>query len=182
MHQVLYTPWRYAYITGDKTAEAAQSGAAQSGAVQSGAAQSEGCFFCAAEQASDDPERLVVHRSEHHLVLLNRHPYNSGHLMVAPRVHASSPSDVTGEALAEFWPLVLRVRDVLQEVYSPHGFNLGMNLGSAAGAGVPGHFHFHLVPRWQGDCNFMGAVGDVRLVPEDPLEARRRLRRLFAET
>lgn len=167
MHRVLFTPWRYAYIAGEK--ELAEG------------AEVEPCFFCAAARSSDDPERLVVYRAVHHLVILNRHPYSSGHLMVAPFEHAASPSDVTDEARAEFWPLVLRVRGVLAEVYSPHGMNLGMNLGSAAGAGVPGHFHFHLVPRWRGDSNFMGVVGDVRLVPENPLEARERIRKAFAK-
>lgn len=162
MHQVLFTPWRYAYITGEKQPAAAE------------------CFFCAAARDRDDPERLVVYRSEHHLVLLNRHPYSSGHLMVAPLVHVDSPDAVDEAARAELWPLVLRARAVLERAYSPHGFNLGMNLGSAAGAGVPGHFHFHLVPRWHGDSNFMATVGGVRLVPEDPLAACARLRRLFA--
>ena len=167
MHQVLFTPWRYAYITGEKNAAEE--------------AEDAGCFFCAAARSSDDPERLVVHRSAHHLVILNRHPYCSGHLMVAPLFHAASPSELSDDGQAEFWPLVLRVKDVLAEAYSPHGFNLGTNLGSAAGAGVPGHFHFHLVPRWRGDSNFMGVVGGVRLVPEDPLEARARIREVFAK-
>ena len=166
MHQVLFTPWRYAYITG----ETKETGGAE-----------ESCFLCAAASAGDEPERLVVHRTEHHLVMLNRHPYTSGHVMVAPLAHVASPADAGEAAKAELWPLVLHVQEVLEEAYAPHGFNLGMNLGSAAGAGVPGHCHFHLVPRWQGDSNFMGAIGDVRLVPEDPLAARERLRRLFAE-
>ncbi len=163
MRQVLFTPWRHAYITGVTKPT-----------------DDEGCFFCAAVCASDDPEHLVVFRSEHHLVMLNRYPYNSGHLMVAPLSHAATPAQVSPEARAEFWPLVLRVQSVLEEAYSPHGFNLGMNLGRAAGAGVPGHFHFHLVPRWRNDSNFLGVVGDVRLVPEEPLAARDRLRPLFA--
>lgn len=167
MRQVLFTPWRYAYITGEKEA--------------AGSSEAEECFFCAAARAPDEPERLVVHRSAHHLVILNRHPYSSGHLMVAPLAHAASPSEASEPARAEFWPLVLQVRDMLEEAYAPHGFNLGMNLGSAAGAGVPGHFHFHVVPRWRGDSNFMGVVGDVRLIPEEPLAARERLRKLFAK-
>jgi len=162
LHQVLFTPWRYAYITGEQKPAA------------------DACFLCAAAQASEEPERLVVHRTAHHLVLLNRHPYSSGHLMVAPLVHAGCPEMAAPAARAELWPLVLRVRAVLERAYAPDGFNLGINLGSAAGAGVPGHFHFHVVPRWRGDSNFMAAIGDVRLVPEDPLAARERLRRLFA--
>ncbi len=166
MHQVLYTPWRYAYITGDES--------------ERGTPEAPGCFFCAAARAGDRPERLVVHRTRHHLVMLNRYPYSSGHLMVAPLDHVASPEDASEEAVAELWPLVLRARAVLEEAYSPDGMNLGMNLGAAAGAGVPGHFHFHLVPRWRDDSNFMGVVGGVRLVPEDPLAAREKLRRLFA--
>lgn len=163
MHQVLFTPWRYAYITGENKPAAADA-----------------CFLCAAVDASDEPQRLVVHRTAHHLVLLNRHPYSSGHLMVAPLAHVGSPDDAAPAARAELWPLVLRVRGVLERAYAPDGFNLGMNLGSAAGAGAPEHFHFHVVPRWRGDSNFLAVVGDVRLVPEDLLAAREKLCRLFA--
>ncbi len=163
MRQVLFTPWRSAYITGVNEPK------------------DEGCFFCAAARASDEPEHLVVYRSEHHLVMLNRYPYTSGHLMVAPLTHTATPAEASGDALAEFWPLVLRSQSVLEQAYEPHGMNLGMNLGRAAGAGVPRHFHFHLVPRWRNDSNFLGVVGDVRLVPEEPLAARERLRRLFVE-
>ena len=167
MHQVLFTPWRYAYITG-QTQDAVAVG---------------DCFFCAAARAGvDEEEHLVVYRSEFHLVVLNRHPYNSGHLMIAPLVHLASPEEAEPAARAELWPLVLKSQEILREAYTPHGMNLGMNLGSAAGAGVPGHWHFHLVPRWQGDANFMGVVGDVRLVPEEPEAACRRLRRFFAQS
>jgi len=158
--QQLFTPWRYAYIT----ASSAESG----------------CFFCAAAQGPEDPEGLVVHATRHHLVMLNLHPYANGHLMVAPLAHAASPDESPPEAQAEFWPLVLRCRRVLLEAYHPHGFNLGMNLGSPAGAGVPGHFHFHIVPRWTGDTNFMTVLAEVRLIPEDLRHSRERLRALFA--
>jgi len=164
VRQVLFTPWRYAYITGQETEKVAEPG----------------CFFCAAARDSDDPQRLVVYRSEHFLVMLNRHPYSSGHLLVAPLDHRASPDDDPAAAQAALWPLVLRVQRVLQDAYAPHGFNVGVNLGSAAGAGVPGHWHLHVVPRWRGDSNFMGAIGDVRLVPEDLDAAHARLRRLFA--
>ena len=165
MHQVLFTPWRNAYVSGQgKTVNKPDNN---------------GCFFCAAAQDSDPPENLVVHRTAHHLVMLNRHPYNSGHLMVAPLEHTGDPAAASPAASGEFWSVILKAREVLAEAYSPDGFNLGMNLGSAAGAGVPGHFHFHLVPRWQGDANFMGVVGDVRLVPEDLADAHLRLRRIF---
>lgn len=157
--EILFTPWRYSYITQQ--------------------APDPGCFFCAAARNPDDPEGLVVHTGRHHLVMLNRHPYSNGHLMVAPFEHLSSPQESDGEAQAEFWPLVLECQRVLGETYSPHGFNLGMNVGAPAGAGVPGHFHFHLVPRWNGDTNFMTVLAEVRLVPEDLRQSRDRLRASF---
>jgi ATP adenylyltransferase len=159
--QQLFTPWRYAYITG--TSDDA------------------GCFFCASADQPDDPEGLVVHRARHHLVMLNLHPYSNGHLMVAPLEHFASPQESSPEAQAEFWPLALRTQRVLAEAYRPHGFNLGMNLGAPAGAGVPGHFHFHIVPRWNGDTNFMTVLAEVRLIPEDLRHSRERLRALFAK-
>jgi len=153
--QTLFTPWRFSYIT-DQNRPA-------------------GCFFCAAAADPVDPERLVVHRTSRFQVVMNRYPYTNGHLMVAPVAHLSSPSGLDAEGRAEFWPLVMLCQEILEETYTPDGFNLGLNLGKAAGAGVPGHFHFHLVPRWEGDTNFMTVVGGVRLVPEDPLEVRKRL-------
>lgn len=146
--ETLFTPWRYDYIKSDRTNEA------------------EECFFCAAAAEPDDPERLVVHLAEHHLVMLNRHPYTNGHLMVAPRSHVAAPELAPPAARAELLPLVLLARQAVTEAYGPDGFNLGMNLGRAGGAGVPDHYHFHVVPRWQGDTNFMGVVAGVRLVPE----------------
>jgi ATP adenylyltransferase len=117
--------------------------------------------------------------AKHHLVMLNLHPYSNGHLMVAPLAHVASPEESAAEAREEFWPLVLRSLRVLKQACSPHGFNLGMNLGTPAGAGVPGHYHFHLVPRWNGDTNFMTVLAEVRLVPEDLGQTRDRLRALF---
>ena len=156
----LFTPWRYSYI------------------IATG--QDEDCFFCAATIDLDDPERLVVHVADHHIVMLNRHPYSNGHLMVAPRRHVPQPHDCDVAAQAEFWPLVLRTQQVIEQVCHPHGMNLGLNLGRAAGAGVPGHFHFHLVPRWTADTNFMSVLGDVRLVPEDLMAQWRKFRSAFA--
>ena len=158
--QTLFTPWRYTYITQSKEAAAE-------------------CFFCAAARRPEDPESLVVWTAGHHLVMLNLHPYSSGHLMVAPLEHLASPQESDAEARAEFWPLVLTAHRTLAAAYSPDGFNLGMNLGAPAGAGVPGHFHFHVVPRWAGDTNFMTVLAEVRLVPEDLRPSRERLRALF---
>jgi ATP adenylyltransferase len=159
----LFTPWRYAYITANPPSP------------------EEDCFFCAAGREPEDPERLVVAMARHHVVMLNRHPYSSGHLMIAPLAHHASPQDSAAEARDEFWPLVLKVQRVLAGACRPHGFNLGMNLGAPAGAGVPGHFHFHIVPRWAGDTNFMTVLAEVRLVPEDLGQTRERLRALFQQ-
>lgn len=156
----LYTPWRYDWIT-DQAPEP-------------------GCFLCRAAEEPDDPERLVVHVAEHHLVMLNRYPYSNGHLMVAPRLHLASPREAAAPGRVELWPVMLKAQAVLTRVYSPGGFNFGMNLGRAAGAGVPDHFHFHVVPRWSGDTNFMTVVGGVRLVPEELGAAWARLRAAFA--
>jgi ATP adenylyltransferase len=158
--ETLFTPWRYAYITAAK--------------------QDSGCFLCAAAAAPTEAERLVVHATRWHVVLLNRHPYSNGHLMVAPREHAASPRMVGREAQLELWPLVLLAQQALESAYHPDGFNIGLNLGRVAGAGVPDHFHVHLVPRWNGDTNFMTAVGGTRLVPETLEQTRERLLPLFA--
>ena len=163
--QTLFTPWRYDYIKG----KGPEAGGAE-----------EGCFLCAAAREPDDPERLVVHVAAHHLVMLNRHPYTNGHLMIAPLRHVASPGETTREEAAELWPLVLEAQRVLAEDCEPDGFNLGINLGAAAGAGVPDHFHFHVVPRWGGDTNFMGVVAGVRMVPQALDETRGRLRERFA--
>lgn len=158
--QALFTPWRYSYITAPSSGSSA-------------------CFFCAAAEAPDEPERLVVATTPHHVVLLNRHPYSNGHLLLAPRAHVDAPEAASAEAQAELWPLVLRAKAVLARLYRPDGFNVGANLGRCAGAGVPQHFHLHVVPRWQGDTSFMSVIGDTRLVPEDLDETRERLRPLF---
>lgn len=163
--QQLFTPWRYRYISSPRSATDPADPAC--------------CFLCAAAAGPEDPESLVVDRAAHHLVLLNLHPYANGHLMVAPLAHRASPLDSTAAEAAEFWPLVLRCQRVLQQAYGPDGLNLGANLGQAAGAGVPGHFHFHLVPRWMGDTNFMATLAEVRLIPEDLRQTRDRLRALF---
>lgn len=158
---VLFTPWRYSYITGNHSDEP--------------------CFFCRAAEDPDDPERLVVFRGETCQVLINLHPYTNGHLMVAPLAHIGSPEDAGAQTGSELWSLIWRSKRVLERTYQPAGFNVGFNLGSLAGAGVPGHFHCHVVPRWAGDTNFMGVVAGVRLIPEDPAEVWRRLRGQFED-
>lgn len=137
----------------------------------------DGCVFCRAG-TTDDP--LVVHRGTDAYVILNLFPYNNGHVMVVPRRHIASLGDATADELSELITLVRDTERVLTTAYAPHGINVGLNLGRAAGAGVADHLHVHLVPRWTGDTNFMGVVGGVRVIPEDPGEACARLRPYFA--
>lgn len=145
----LWTPWRMDYIDRLSERDAPQ-----------------GCFLCryAAEPAADRANH-VVWRSPRTLTLLNRFPYTSGHLLIAPTVHQPTPAELDEPTLTE---LALRLRDaqrVLQKAFAPQGFNIGMNLGRCAGAGLPDHAHWHIVPRWSGDTNFMPVLGDVRMIP-----------------
>jgi ATP adenylyltransferase len=128
------------------------------------------CIFCAALASSDDRQNLVVHRGERAYVILNAFPYASGHAMVAPARHVGGIEEATPEELTEIMTLVGRVIRALRTEYRPHGFNLGVNQGRAAGAGMPDHVHVHVVPRWEGDNSFMPVVGETRVLPES-LEA-----------
>jgi ATP adenylyltransferase len=159
--KTLFAPWRYQFISKPKTDTA--------------------CFLCDAASEPEDADRLVVHGEEHFVVVLNRYPYNNGHIMVAPRAHVAEPESLGAESVAAFWPLVIRCKRVLERVYHPDGLNLGMNLGSAAGAGLQGHMHLHLVPRWEGDVNFMTALGEARVIPEDLQTTRQRLVAAFQQ-
>ena len=138
-----------------------------------------GCVFCDAPRLSD-PESLVVHSGTRCYIVLNLYPYNNGHLMVVPYRHVATLSGLTTDELQELARLTQRAETVLQEAYQPHGMNIGINLGKPAGAGVIEHVHVHLVPRWNGDTNFMTVVGEVRVLPEDLAETVRRLRPMFA--
>ncbi len=138
-----------------------------------------GCIFCNALEKTDDSDNLIVMRGEHAFVILNKFPYTSGHLMVAPFTHQASLEDLDPAIRAEIMELVTHCMRILRKVYHPQAFNLGANIGEAAGAGVPGHVHFHIVPRWNGDTNFMSAVGGVRVLPEDLEDTYRRIREAF---
>lgn len=137
-----------------------------------------GCIFC---QALDLPGQatLVVYRGERAFVILNLYPYNNGHLMVVPRRHIAALAEAEPEELQELMALTQRAEMALTEAYQPHGLNVGLNLGRAAGAGVADHLHIHLVPRWSGDTNFMTVVSEVRVLPETLEETARRLRPIF---
>jgi ATP adenylyltransferase len=136
-----------------------------------------GCVFCQAlAQPQDGEENLIVTRGEKAFVILNRFPYTSGHLMILPYLHAPRLEDLDPETRAEMMELVSRGSQVLQEIYNPQGFNIGINMGEAAGAGIEEHIHIHIVPRWSGDTNFMTAVGETRVVPEPLDETYRRVK------
>jgi ATP adenylyltransferase len=156
----LYSPWRYGYVTSAST-------------------PAPGCIFCqAVSGGADDP--LVVARGTHAYVILNLFPYNSGHLMVVPVRHVGSLGELAAGELTEIAGLTQRAERAITEVYAPHGLNIGVNLGKAAGAGVADHLHVHLVPRWSGDTNFMSVVGSVRVLPEEVPVSAERLRPVFA--
>ncbi len=126
------------------------------------------CVFCVAVSDGDDDEAmLVLHRGTHAYVIMNRYPYNNGHIMVVPYAHVPRLTDLAPEVSAEIVQLTSRTQDIIQQKMNPHGFNLGMNQGSAAGAGIEEHLHMHLVPRWIGDTNFMPAIGETRVIPQD---------------
>jgi ATP adenylyltransferase len=138
-----------------------------------------GCIFCNALAKPDGPENLIVMRREHAFIILNKYPYTSGHVMVAPNEHQPSLELLDAPIRAEMMELVSQSIVILRQVYNPQGFNVGANIGVAAGAGVPGHVHIHIVPRWAGDTNFMSTVGDVRVLPETLDETYRRTREAF---
>jgi ATP adenylyltransferase len=150
----LWAPWRLEYVQ-----HADEQG---------------GCVFCTAA-GGDDQEGLVVHRGERAFALLNRYPYSSGHLMVAPYRHGSGFDSLDEVEALEVHRLAVQAIEALQSVYSPDGFNVGWNLGRIAGAGIVDHGHVHVVPRWSGDTNFMPVLADVRVIPEHLTETRRRL-------
>ena len=151
----LWAPWRLEY-------------------VQSAGKQDDGCFFCRAAEG-DDEDHLVVHRGERAFVLLNKFPYASGHLLVAPYRHGPGFDDLDdGEAL-EVHRLAAQGLDALAAVYKPEGFNLGWNIGRIAGAGIPDHVHLHVVPRWGGDTNFMPVLAAVKVIPEHLTATRQKL-------
>ena len=126
------------------------------------------CIFCAAFQnPASDEKNFVLHRAAHNFIILNLYPYISGHLMIAPNAHLSAFGSAPKETTDEMMDLAKRCQTALREVYDPDGFNLGMNLGRAAGAGVADHFHLHIMPRWNGDTNFMSTVGETRVLSED---------------
>ena len=137
------------------------------------------CVLCRSLESAGEKDSLLVHAAPLSFVVMNLYPYNSGHVMVAPRRHVGTLLDATPEELAEIMALTRRLESVMAEVYRPDGLNVGMNLGRAAGAGVPDHIHLHVVPRWNGDTNYMTVAGQTRVIPEDPVQAAATLRERF---
>lgn len=156
----LWTPWRSTYMKSSK--------------------QASGCIFCDAISRDEDKETLIAYRGQHTFVILNRYPYTSGHLMIAPYAHISSLNEATQEALDEMMSLTRQAERVLAEGYHPDGMNLGMNLGRAAGAGIADHIHLHVLPRWNGDANFMTTVADTRIIPESLDDTYSKIKQGFA--
>ena len=155
----LWSPWRYEYV--------------------STAAEQESCVLCVGDETARDAQKLILHRGERSFVILNLFPYTSGHLMVTPFAHIGTLTGVDRETLDEMTGFSRRAVEVLEEVYRPEGFNLGMNLGKCAGAGVRDHIHYHVVPRWCGDTNFMTVTGETCLLPEDIRATYEKLKPLF---
>lgn len=166
----LWTPWRYQYI--------------------SQAGETEECIFCLAGRAENrefaagghDHSRLVVHRGDGCFVVLNRFPYTSGHVMVVPYEHLATLEALPDSTAIEMMRLAQRTETILRKLYRPEGLNLGINLGKCAGAGVAGHVHLHVLPRWTGDANFMSVVGETRVLPEDLETSWQKLSRAYQET
>lgn len=156
----LWTPWRYQYVT---TAD-----------------KLEGCPFCHKRDIGDDRKALIVHRAQHCFIILNLFPYTSGHAMIVPYDHIDSLQKLTPEAANEMMELTRRMETVLRKLYNPDGINLGMNLGKAAGAGVAGHIHMHILPRWVADASFMTTVSETRVLPEDLETTWRRMKEAFS--
>jgi ATP adenylyltransferase len=145
--------------------------------AESGRTSAAECVFCAIVASTDSVEdRLIIHEGDLVVVLLNAYPYASGHLMVMPRRHVRDLEELTAEEEAELWPAVRRGVSALKAAYQPDGCNVGLNLGRAGGAGIPGHLHVHAVPRWVGDTNFMTVTASVRVLPESLPDSARRLR------
>ena len=143
------------------------------------AGKGSGCVFCDALKLKDDSESLIVHRGYQNFVILNRYPYNNGHIMIAPYEHKASPLEVAPIVLQEMMELFQKSIRALTQVYQPHGFNTGMNLGRSAGAGIEEHYHLHIVPRWNGDTSFMSTLAETRVIPEDFVTTLTKLKPLF---
>lgn len=144
----LWAPWRMKYI---KDMEAHEN---------------EGCVFCSLPQNGDDKKVYILYRGRKNYVVMNKYPYNNGHLLIVPYLHTGEQNDLDDSSALELWKLTGKCKKVLEKAFNPDGFNIGMNVGRVAGAGIEQHIHMHIVPRWNGDTNFMPVVGDVKVVSQ----------------
>jgi len=160
-HEQIWAPWRLAYLK-QPSPEPQEDLRALS--FLPGADQE--CFLCQGVADPANPARHVIHHDQQTLTVLNRYPYNNGHLLVAPRRHCARLDDLAVEEQTGLVPTIARMIGLLERVLRPEGFNVGLNLGRAAGAGLPGHLHWHIVPRWSGDTNFMPSVASVKVIPQ----------------
>ncbi|GBC91003.1 AP-4-A phosphorylase [bacterium HR14] len=163
MRERLWAPWRLQYVS------------------NAGKTAGEGCIFCTKPAEQQDAENLILWRSTYCFALLNLYPYTSGHTMVAPYRHTADIADLTPDESLDLWQLMQKCVRAIQQVYKPDGFNIGFNLGRAAGAGIEGHLHLHIVPRWHGDTNFMTTIGEVRVLPESLEQTYARLKTALEE-
>ncbi|BCR04800.1 HIT family hydrolase [Desulfuromonas versatilis] len=157
----LWAPWRMEYIQGDGSPEA-------------------GCIFCVRDLAGEDEKRLILARGEHAFVIMNKFPYTNGHLMVAPYRHTAELGELSEAEILEMHRMLAFSQRALTQCMAPQGFNIGLNLGRTAGAGIEDHLHMHLVPRWNGDTNFMPVFADVRVIPQHLEATYRHLSRCFS--
>ena len=156
--ELLWAPWRVEYILGKK---------------------SDGCMFCKKIKEKRDKDNLILHRAERTLVMMNRYPYNNGHLLVCPYKHSRDLEGLDEEEIKDLLSSVSRSTTLLKKALKPDGFNIGMNLGRIAGAGIEDHLHFHIVPRWSGDTNFMPVLAEARVIPEHLEKTYQKLFKLF---
>ncbi|MHB8778697.1 MAG: HIT family protein [Anaerolineales bacterium] len=155
----IWSPWRMTYIENHE--------------------KENGCVFCSVQAEADSLENLIAFRGKNAYVILNRYPYTSGHLMVVPFEHKPNLEELDPETRAEIMELTSRCMAVLREIYQPQGFNMGANIGKAAGAGIAGHVHIHIVPRWTGDTNFMSTLGETRVLPEALEDTYHKVKEVF---
>ncbi|NJE10015.1 HIT domain-containing protein [Thermococcus sp. MAR1] len=158
--KIMWAPWRIEYIRSPKH---------------------DGCIFCDFPKENRDRERLILYRGKHAFVIMNNYPYNPGHVMIAPYRHVGRWEDLTDDELLEMMQLSQLMIKALKRTMNPHGFNMGVNLGRVAGAGIDDHVHLHIVPRWNGDTNFMPVIADTKVIPESLEEAYEELKAAIDE-
>lgn len=165
-HEQLWAPWRLAYVTGESADDEAKQQALEAAKLPLLPGADPECFICRYVADSDDRKNLVVGRTELSIMILNRFPYNNGHLLVAPRLHKGRLDELTSHELLDLQQQIVIHVEKYERMMAAQGFNVGLNLGRVAGAGLPGHLHWHIVPRWNGDTNFMPTMAGIRVIPQ----------------